>query len=63
MLPLRRPPDMLDLERALTSRFGGPENKESWANTVRNLTDPDAIMDSFMSLGRCGVKDLRKKKK
>ena len=55
--------DMLDLERALTSRFGGPENKESWANTVRNLTDPDAIMDSFMSLGRCGVKDLRKKKK
>ena len=44
--------DMLSLERAITIRFGGPENKESWANKVNNSTSPEAIMAAFKAANR-----------
>ena len=43
---------MLSLERAITIRFGGPENKESWANKVNNSTSPEAIMAAFKAANR-----------
>ena len=44
--------DMLALERALTSRFGGDKNLESWANTIQNKTSPKAIIAAFKAAKR-----------
>ena len=50
--------DMLSLERVLTSRFGGAENKESWANSIKNNTSPDAIIAAFKAARRGCIKIL-----
>ena len=44
--------DMLSLERALTSRFGGAENKERHVNKISNSTSPEAIISAFKSAKR-----------
>ena len=44
--------DMLALERAITSRFGGAENLEDWANKINNSTSPEAIMLAFKAARR-----------
>lgn len=49
--------DMLSLERVLTSRFGGAENK-SWANSIKNNTSPDAIIAAFKAARRGCIKIL-----
>ena len=47
--------DMSALERALTSRFGGPDNLERWANTITNKSSPKAIIEAFAKIRNINV--------
>jgi RHS repeat-associated protein len=50
--------DMKALERVLVQRFGGKENLESWANTIKNSGSPEQTIAAFKAAKRGCIKIL-----